>query len=148
VNDERQDGDAAGIDIQDNQTEESSGVRTAVATRPQRPTGKRSRHRAGTRDGSTDVDSSAGADVAEGLGTKVKKDKKTKEARKSRGPNPITYVYNYLNQVVDELRKVIWPNRKEMITYTSVVLTFLVFMAGLIALADFGLAKLVLVVFS
>jgi preprotein translocase subunit SecE len=148
VNDERQDGDAAGIDIHGNQTEERSGGRTAVATQPQRPTGKRSRHRANTRDGGTDVDSSARVDVAEDRGAKVKKEKKAKKAGKSRGPNPIVYVYDYLKQVVDELRKVIWPNRKEMVTYTSVVLVFLVFMAGLIALADFGLAKLVLVVFS
>ena len=34
------------------------------------------------------------------------------------------FVYNYLKQVVAEMRKVIWPNRKQMLTYTSVVLVF------------------------
>lgn len=110
--------------------------RTAVATRPQRPSGKRSRQRAG------DVESSAVE-----LGAEVKK-KKAKKAKKSQGPNPFAYVYNYLKQVVAELRKVIWPNRKQMITYTSVVLAFLVFMVALIGLADLGLAKLVLLVFG
>ncbi|EUA20557.1 preprotein translocase, SecE subunit [Mycobacterium xenopi 3993] len=39
-------------------------------------------------------------------------------------------------------------NRKQMMTYTSVVLAFLAFMVALIGLADFGLAKLVLLVFG
>ena len=42
----------------------------------------------------------------------------------------------------------IWPNRKQMVTYTSVVLAFLVFMVALIGLVDLGLAKLVLLVFG
>jgi len=58
------------------------------------------------------------------------------------------FVFNYLKQVIAELRKVIWPNRKQMVTYTSVVLAFLVFMVALISLADLGLAKLVLSVFG
>jgi preprotein translocase subunit SecE len=72
------------------------------------------------------------------------------KARKPQGSstNPIVYVYNYLKQVVAELRKVIWPNRKQMGTYTSVVLAFLVFMVTLIGLVDLGLAKLVLMVFG
>jgi len=43
---------------------------------------------------------------------------------------------------------VIWPNRKQMITYTSVMLVFLAFMVTLIGLADLGLARLVLLVFG
>ncbi|PQM46475.1 Protein translocase subunit SecE [Mycobacterium talmoniae] len=62
--------------------------------------------------------------------------------------NPFAYVYNYLKQVVAELRKVIWPNRKQMITYTSVVLAFLVFMVALIGGADYGFAKLIMLVFG
>ncbi|HVQ85381.1 MAG TPA: preprotein translocase subunit SecE, partial [Mycobacterium sp.] len=54
----------------------------------------------------------------------------------------------YLKQVVAEMRKVIWPNRKQMLTYTSVVLAFLAFMVALVGLADFGLAKLVMLVFG
>lgn len=50
--------------------------------------------------------------------------------------------------MVNELRRVIWPNRKQMITYTSVVLAFLVFMVTLVALSDYGLAKLVMLVFG
>ncbi|EUA07052.1 preprotein translocase, SecE subunit [Mycobacterium xenopi 4042] len=77
-------------------------------------------------------------------------DTKVKTAKKVSGPsrNPFAFVYGYLKQVVAELRKVIWPNRKQMMTYTSVVLAFLAFMVALIGLADFGLAKLVLLVFG
>ena len=52
------------------------------------------------------------------------------------------------SQVVAELRKVIWPNRKQMVTYTTVVLVFLAFMVTLIGLVDLGVAKLVLLVFG
>jgi preprotein translocase subunit SecE len=149
VSDERDDADAAANGADSSGTGEPLGGRTAVVTRPQRPTGKRSRHRVDT-EGFGDDESSSGAVELTESGTEVKAGKKAKKARKSRGPsvNPIAYVYNYLKQVVAELRKVIWPNRKQMMTYTSVVLAFLVFMVTLIGLVDFGLAKLVLQVFG
>jgi preprotein translocase subunit SecE len=43
---------------------------------------------------------------------------------------------------------VIWPNRKQMVNYTAVVLAFLAFMVALIGLVDLGLAKLVMMVFG
>jgi preprotein translocase subunit SecE len=54
----------------------------------------------------------------------------------------------FLRQVVAELRKVIWPTRRELLTYTWVVLVFVVFMAGLIALFDLALARVVFALFS
>ncbi|WP_343599881.1 preprotein translocase subunit SecE [Mycobacterium sp.] len=118
---------------------EQRGGRTAVATRPPRPTGKRSRQRP---DHEVEPSGEDGADV------KVKAAKKAKKVRRGPSVNPIAYVYNYLKQVVAELRKVIWPNRKQMITYTSVVLVFLVFMVAVIGLVDLGVAKLVMLVFG
>jgi preprotein translocase subunit SecE len=123
--------------------------RTAVASRqvgePLRPTGKRSRRRA----------AEAGVDELESTATELGADdtgaKKAKKAKKkSDGPsrNPFVFVLNYLKQVVGELRKVIWPNRNQMVTYTAVVLAFLVFMVALVAGADFGFARLVLLVFG
>lgn len=136
-------------------TEESrdSGGRTAVVTRPQRPTGKRSRQRVADAD-EVDVESPDEAeDAKEDKGRKGRAAKKAKASKKPRKPgersaNPFVFVYNYLKQVVAEMRKVIWPNRKQMLTYTSVVLAFLAFMVALVGLADFGLAKLVLLVFG
>jgi preprotein translocase subunit SecE len=122
--------------------------RTAVASRqvgdPLRPTGKRSRRRV-----SDDVEElESTATELGGDDTGAKKPKKAK--KKSDGPsrNPFLFVFNYLKQVVGELRKVIWPNRKQMVTYTAVVLAFLVFMVALVAGADFGFARLVLLVFG
>jgi preprotein translocase subunit SecE len=146
VSDERNDADAAA----DGGADEQSGGRTAVVTRPQRPTGKRSRQRAEVDD--TDEGSSGAVELTESSVEEEagKKPKKAKKARKSSGQstNPIIFIYNYLKQVVAELRKVIWPNRKQMGTYTSVVLAFLVFMVTLIGLVDLGLGRLVLLVFG
>jgi preprotein translocase subunit SecE len=148
VSDER---DVAGAADGD-QTDERGG-RTAVVTRPQRPSGKRSRVRGESADSDAALDetSSGAVELTESAaeataGKKAKKAKKVKKAGPS--ANPIVFVYNYLKQVVAELRKVIWPNRKQMMTYTTVVLAFLVFMVTLIGLVDLGLAKLVLMVFG
>ncbi|ORB74846.1 preprotein translocase subunit SecE [Mycobacterium scrofulaceum] len=147
-------GDAANdatSDGADREDGRASGGRTAVVTRPQRPTGKRSRQRAAEAAEDGDVASADEAEVArESKATKGGKAKKAKKPKKpgDRSANPFVFVYNYLKQVVAEMRKVIWPNRKQMLTYTSVVLTFLAFMVALVGLADFGLTKLVLLVFG
>jgi preprotein translocase subunit SecE len=122
--------------------------RSAVAT-PQRPTGKRSRQRADADDASGAVELTE-SDADDDTRKKAKKAKKATKGRKSDEPsnNPFVFVFNYLKQVVAELRKVIWPNRKQMGSYTSVVLAFLVFMVTFIGLVDLGLAKLVLWVFG
>jgi preprotein translocase subunit SecE len=50
----------------------------------------------------------------------------------------------FVRQVVAELRKVIWPTRRELITYTTVALTFVLIMVGIVSLLDYGFTKLVL----
>ncbi|TDV45548.1 preprotein translocase subunit SecE [Actinophytocola oryzae] len=68
--------------------------------------------------------------------------------RKESGPGFFARIFRFLKEVVAELRKVIWPTRKQMITYTAVVLVFVAFMVALIAGIDFGLAKGVLALFG
>ncbi|MEM6104865.1 preprotein translocase subunit SecE [Mycobacterium sp. 050272] len=134
----------------------TSGGRTAVVTkpvaRPQRPTGKRSRQRVADAGDDVDVESSEESEDSKekSPAKKAGADKKAKKPKKpgDRTANPLVFVYNYLKQVVAEMRKVIWPNRKQMLTYTSVVLVFLAFMVALVGLTDFGLTKLVLLVFG
>jgi len=46
--------------------------------------------------------------------------------------------FRYIREVVSELRKVIWPTRKQLITYTSVVLVFVAFMVALVWGLDLG----------
>jgi len=53
-----------------------------------------------------------------------------------------------LREVIAELTKVIWPTRKELITYTAVVLVFVSVIIAAVAGLDLGFAKLVLWAFG
>lgn len=140
MSDERDSADAAG-----DGTEDTTGGQIALS-RPQRPTGKRTRQRGATALAEPEELESG----AEELGVEEKSTKAKKPKKTSTGParNPFLFVWNYMKQVVAELRKVIWPNRKQMVSYTGVVLAFLAFMVALIGGVDLGLAKLVLLVFG
>jgi preprotein translocase subunit SecE len=48
----------------------------------------------------------------------------------------------YLRDVVNELKKVHWPTRKELLTYTGVVLVSVAILAALTWVVDTGLAYL------
>jgi preprotein translocase subunit SecE len=48
----------------------------------------------------------------------------------------------FVRQVAAELRKVIWPTRKELLTYTVVCITFVTVMATIVTLLDVGFTKL------
>ena len=50
----------------------------------------------------------------------------------------------FLRQVVSELKKVVRPTRNELITYTTVVLIFVLVVMTYVSLLDFGFGKLVL----
>ncbi len=54
----------------------------------------------------------------------------------------------FIRQVVAELRKVIWPTRKELIAYTTVVVFFVLVMAGIIAAFDYVFTRGVLFIFG
>jgi preprotein translocase subunit SecE len=54
----------------------------------------------------------------------------------------------FIRQVVAELRKVIWPTRKELVAYTTVVIVFVLVMAGFVAALDYIFARGVLFVFG
>ena len=152
MSDERDGAGSAGDStVTDSVTDNTGDTRgqTAVVTRPARPTGKRSR-----RGAVDDVDGADTETVTDGKATKNGSGPATKTAKKAAdrpgkgGRNPFVFVWTFLKQVVAELRKVIWPNRKQMVNYTAVVLVFLAFMVALIGLVDLGLAKLVMLVFG
>jgi preprotein translocase subunit SecE len=73
---------------------------------------------------------SGGATVGKGRATAVR------DTRPPRVSLPKRLV-RFLQEVVAELRKVIWPSRKQLVTYTLVVLVFVSFMVALVALLDF-----------
>lgn len=59
-----------------------------------------------------------------------------------------TGVLLFLRQVVEELRKVVWPTRRDLLSYTGVVLVFVVVMMLFVSALDYGIGKLVLLVFG
>src|SRR5713226_3414860 len=54
----------------------------------------------------------------------------------------------FVRQIVAELRKVIWPTRKELGTYTTVALVFVIVMVAIVTSLDYGFTKLVFAVFG
>lgn len=54
----------------------------------------------------------------------------------------------FVRQVVSELRKVVRPTRHELLTYTSVVLVFVLAVMSFTGVLDYGFGKLVLWVFG
>jgi len=56
---------------------------------------------------------------------------------------PFGRVALFLRQVIAELRKVVTPTRRELFSYTGVVLVFVVIMMLLVSGLDFGFSALV-----
>jgi preprotein translocase subunit SecE len=54
----------------------------------------------------------------------------------------------FVREVFAELQKVIWPTRKELLTYTSVVVVFVAIMMTIVGLLDLGFASALLWVFG
>lgn len=47
----------------------------------------------------------------------------------------------FLKDVRVEMGKVVWPSRKEALKFTGIVIFFSLFVAALLGLVDFGLAR-------
>ena len=54
----------------------------------------------------------------------------------------------FFRQIAGELRKVIWPTRNQLVTYTVVCVVFVVVMATIVTLLDLGFTKLVFYAFG
>ena len=54
----------------------------------------------------------------------------------------------FVRQVVVELRRVVWPTRKQVTTYTGVVLVFVTALSLIVALMDFVFGKGILAIFG
>ena len=67
--------------------------------------------------------------------------------REARKPLPQRASLFY-RQVIAEMRKVIWPTRKELITYTAVVIFFVLVVMAYVTGLDFIFSKAVLGIFG
>ena len=54
----------------------------------------------------------------------------------------------FYRQVIAELKKVVWPTRNQLTTYTAVVLVFVAFIIAVVSLLDVVLTNVVFWVFG
>ncbi len=69
-------------------------------------------------------------------------------SKQAEGPRGLGRIALFYRQIVSELRKVVWPTRKELTTYTNVVLVFVTTVIAIVSLFDLGLTKLVFWIFG
>jgi preprotein translocase subunit SecE len=87
--------------------------------------------------------------ASEGEEAKDRKGRATPTRDKAeKRPGLFARLFRFLREVVAELRKVIWPTRKQMVGYTLVVLVFLAVMVAVIAGLDVGIGKGVFAIFG
>ncbi|WP_338677267.1 preprotein translocase subunit SecE [Streptomyces sp. SCSIO 30461] len=69
--------------------------------------------------------------------------KKARKGGKRGKKGPFGRLALFYRQIIAELRKVVWPTRGQLTTYTTVVIIFVVVMIGLVTVIDFGLQEAV-----
>ncbi|AWI30441.1 preprotein translocase subunit SecE [Streptomyces tirandamycinicus] len=74
--------------------------------------------------------------------------KKTRKGGKRGKKGPLGRLALFYRQIVAELRKVVWPTRNQLTTYTTVVIIFVVIMIGLVTVMDYGFQAAVKYVFG
>ncbi len=61
------------------------------------------------------------------------KDQKEQKPKKERRFHPI----RFMKEVVAELKKVTWPSRKDLVSYTVAVIVFVVLISAVVGILDF-----------
>ncbi|MFF4760697.1 preprotein translocase subunit SecE [Streptomyces sp. NPDC001292] len=69
----------------------------------------------------------------------VTESKKARKGGKRGKKGPLKRLALFYRQIVAELRKVVWPTRTQLTTYTTVVIVFVVIMIALVTVIDYGL---------
>ena len=54
----------------------------------------------------------------------------------------------FYRQVISELKKVVWPTREQLTTYTAVVIVFVAFIIAVVSIFDVALTKVVFWIFG
>jgi preprotein translocase subunit SecE len=78
----------------------------------------------------------------------------TRTSTKSRRPkdqrtgNPFVALARFIREVVGEMRKVLWPTRRELVVYTIAVIIFVTVLIAIVGGLDFGFARLILLIFG
>ncbi|MEU1016741.1 preprotein translocase subunit SecE [Streptomyces sp. NPDC005900] len=74
--------------------------------------------------------------------------KKARKGGKRGKKGPFGRLALFYRQIIAELRKVVWPTRSQLATYTSVVIVFVVIMIGLVTVIDYGFSHAVKYIFG
>ena len=95
-----------------------------------------------------DDETPAEDDEPVGRGGTALAERKPRAKREAGGSGIFGRIGGFFREVVSELRKVIWPTRKELLTYTTIVIVFVVVMTTIVGLLDLGLGKAILWAFG
>jgi preprotein translocase subunit SecE len=73
-----------------------------------------------------------------------------KDGKKKRGDRPMLFarVALFYRQIIAELRKVVWPSRNDLTTYTTVVVVFVAVIMALVYGLDTGFSSLATLIFA
>jgi preprotein translocase subunit SecE len=68
--------------------------------------------------------------------------------KREKRPGLLQRIALFYRQIIAELRKVVWPTRSELTSYTTVVIVFVVVIMALVYGLDTGFSKLATLVFG
>ncbi|WMX45561.1 preprotein translocase subunit SecE [Streptomyces roseicoloratus] len=94
------------------------------------------------------TDAVGSIDMPDAEDTAPESKKKARKGGKRGKKGPLGRLALFYRQVVAELRKVVWPTRSQLTTYTTVVIVFVVIMIGLVTVIDYGFQEAVKYVFG
>ncbi|WP_086022520.1 preprotein translocase subunit SecE [Streptomyces xiaopingdaonensis] len=74
--------------------------------------------------------------------------KKSRRGGRRGKRGPLGRLALFYRQIVAELRKVVWPTRQQLSTYTTVVIIFVIIIIAFVFVLDYGLTEVVKRVFG
>jgi preprotein translocase subunit SecE len=148
-------GNSGGVVVSDNDASDAGGEKDLdkepkSPSRPVTAAARRERRASASGEAKPDADKArpAGREKAEKTAKDAKDRPTPKRDRKGKKASVFARLMRFIREVWAELRKVIWPTQKQMITYTTVVLVFVIFMVALVSGLDAAFGKVIDVVFG
>jgi preprotein translocase subunit SecE len=74
--------------------------------------------------------------------------KRARKGGKRAKKGPLKRLALFYRQIIAELRKVVWPTRNQLTSYTTVVIFFVAIMIALVTVIDYGLTHAAKYVFG
>ncbi|MFB6893884.1 preprotein translocase subunit SecE [Kitasatospora sp. NPDC056327] len=94
------------------------------------------------------ADGAAESTPADGDSQSRRKRSGDKKSGKRGKKGPFARLALFYRQIIAELRKVVWPSRNQLMSYTSVVVVFVVIVMAFVAGLDYGFSKASLWIFG